>query len=79
MKDTGQDIVLALAPEWSTFLQPKLDTLLSKKITNRKRIRPDHSNVVASGIERSGCDLIKRFDEVHGGLGGRREAAFELG
>jgi hypothetical protein len=63
-KDTEQDIVLAPAPYWSTVLQPKLDTLLSKKTTNRKRIRPDDSNVVVSVNERSERDLIRRFDEV---------------
>ena len=63
-KDTEQDIVLAPAPYWSMFLQPKLDALLSKKISNSKRIRPDDSNVVVSVNERSERDLIRRFDEV---------------
>jgi hypothetical protein len=63
-KDTEQDIVLAPAPYWATFLQPKLNALLSKKMTNRKRIRPDDSNVVVSVNERSERDLIRRFDEV---------------
>jgi hypothetical protein len=63
-KDTEQDIVLAPAPYWATFLQPKLDALLNKKMTNRKRIRPDDSNVVVSVNERSERDLIRRFDEV---------------
>jgi hypothetical protein len=63
-KDTEQDIVLAPAPYWSMFLQPKLDALLGKKINNSKRVRPDDSNVVVSVNERSERDLIRRFDEV---------------
>jgi hypothetical protein len=63
-KDTEQDIVLAPAPYWTMFLQPKLDALLSKKINNSKRVRPDDSNVVVSVNERSERDLIRRFDEV---------------
>jgi hypothetical protein len=63
-KDTEQDVVLAPAPYWSMFLQPKLDALLSKKINNSKRVKPDDSNVVVSVNERSERDLIRRFDEV---------------
>ena len=63
-KDTEQDIVLAPAPYWSMFLQPKLDALLSKKINISKRIRPDDSNVVVSVNECSERNLIRRFDEV---------------
>jgi len=47
------------------FLQLKLEALLSKKIHNSKRIRPDDSSVVVSVNERSERDLIRRFDEVH--------------
>jgi hypothetical protein len=35
-KDTEQDVVLAPAPYWSMFLQPKLDALLSKKIKKQQ-------------------------------------------
>lgn len=63
-KDTEQDVALALGPYWSMFLQPKLDALLSKKINNGKRIKPDDSNVLVSVNERSERDLIRRFDEV---------------
>lgn len=64
-RDTEQDILLAPASFWSMFLQPKLDALLSKKITSRKRIKPDDSDVVVSVNERSERDLVRRFDEVH--------------
>jgi hypothetical protein len=63
-KDTEQDIVLAPAPYWSTFLQPKLDALLGKEKNNSKRVRPEDSNVVVSVNERSERGLIRRFDEV---------------
>jgi hypothetical protein len=58
-KDTEQDIVLAPAPYWSTFLQPKLDALLGKE-----SVRPEDSDVVVSVNERSERGLIRRFDEV---------------
>jgi hypothetical protein len=60
-EDTEQDVVLAPATYWSMFLQPKLDALLSKKMKNSKRIRPDDRNVVVSVNERSERDLIRRF------------------
>lgn len=63
-KDTEQDVVLGPAFYWFMFLQPNLDALPSKKISNSRRIRPDESNVLVPVNKRSERDLIKRFDEV---------------
>lgn len=63
-KDTEQDIVLTPASYWSTNLQPKLDSLVRKKMNGNRRMRCDDSNVVVSVTERSERDLVRRFDEV---------------
>jgi len=62
--DTEQDIVLAPAHYWSMSLKPKLDALVSKKTTSRKRISSDDTNLVVSVNERTERDLIRRFDEL---------------
>lgn len=63
-KDTEQDIVLSPASYWSIILQPKLESLLSRKTSGNKRMRPDDSNVVVSVTERSERDLIRRLDDA---------------
>jgi hypothetical protein len=45
-------------------LKPKLDALVSKKTTSRKRISSDDTNLVVSVNERTERDLIRRFDEL---------------
>lgn len=56
-KATKKDIVLTPASYWPTILQPKLDSLLKKKMSRNKRMRSDDSNVVVSVTERSERDL----------------------
>ena len=61
-KDTEQDLVLAPAPYWQLYLQPKLTRLLRKKVSHNRTVRCDDTNATVS--ERSERDLTKRFDET---------------
>ena len=63
-KDTEQDLVLAPSSYWQSFLQPKLEKLLQRKIARNKRVMADDTTVVMSVTERSERDLTKRFDDT---------------
>jgi hypothetical protein len=63
-KDTEQDLVLVPHAFWETFLQPKLEKLLDKKLPSNKSFKADETNVVVSVTDRSERDLVKRFDEL---------------
>jgi hypothetical protein len=56
--------VLAPASYWQLFLQPKLEKLLRKKISQNKYVRSDDTNIVVSVADRSQRDLTKRFDDM---------------
>ncbi|KAK3353543.1 hypothetical protein B0T25DRAFT_623475 [Lasiosphaeria hispida] len=49
---------------WGTFLQPKLEKLLDKKLPPNKVYKAEETNVVVSVTDRSERDLVKRFDEL---------------
>ena len=57
--------MLSPASYRSIIFQPKLASLLSKKMSGNKRMTSDNSNVVVSVTERSERDVIRRFDEVN--------------
>ncbi|KAK4243077.1 hypothetical protein C7999DRAFT_36603 [Corynascus novoguineensis] len=63
-KDTEQDLVLLPRAFWDTFLQPKLEKLLDKKLPPNKSYKAKETNVVVSVTDRSEWDLVKRFDEL---------------
>jgi hypothetical protein len=58
-KDTEQDLVLAPAPFWQHFLQPKLDRLLRRKLSPSRCVKCDDTNVVVSVTERAERDLTR--------------------
>lgn len=63
-KDTEQDLVLVPHAFWNTFLQPRLEKLLDKKLPPNKLYKAKETNVVVSVTDRSERDLVKQFDEL---------------
>ncbi|RFU31129.1 hypothetical protein B7463_g5199, partial [Scytalidium lignicola] len=61
LKDTEQDVILALAAYWENFLQPKLQTLLQKK---NRPLTSEYTTVVVSVMKAREHDLTKQFDET---------------
>ncbi|KAL1598076.1 hypothetical protein SLS59_007086 [Nothophoma quercina] len=64
-KDTEQDIVLAPAVYWRMYLQPKVEKLVAKKLSQGREAEYDDTSVVASVNDRSERDLSKRYDDMH--------------
>ncbi|KIM94789.1 hypothetical protein OIDMADRAFT_63258, partial [Oidiodendron maius Zn] len=64
LKDTEQNLVLALTFYWPQYLKPKLEKLLRKKVSSNKGVTPDDTNVVISVTDQSERDLTRRFDET---------------
>lgn len=63
-KDTEQDVVLVPHAFWETFLCPKLEKLLDKKLPSNKSLKADEAKVVMLVTNRSERDLVKRFNEL---------------
>ncbi|KAF1358619.1 hypothetical protein EJ07DRAFT_86450, partial [Lizonia empirigonia] len=64
-KDTEQDIVLAPAVYWRMYLQPKVEKLVDKKLSQGRQVEYDDTSVVASVNDRPERDLCKRYDDMH--------------
>lgn len=64
-KDTEQDVVLAPAVYRRTYLQPKVEKLVAKKLSQGRQVEYDDTSVVASVNGRSERDLCKRYDDMH--------------
>ncbi|KAF4534642.1 uncharacterized protein LTHEOB_12920 [Lasiodiplodia theobromae] len=63
-RETEPDLVLAPSAFWATFLRPKLDKLLARKLPQNKSFRADDTAIVVSVTDRTERDLVKRFDEL---------------
>ncbi|KAG9196829.1 hypothetical protein G6514_003942 [Epicoccum nigrum] len=64
-KDTEQDIVLAPAVYWRMYLQPKVEKLVDKKLSQGRQVEYDDTSVMASVNDRSERDLCKWYDDMH--------------
>lgn len=64
-KDTEQDVVLAPAVYWRLYLQPKVEKLEARKLSQGRQVEYDDTSVVASVNDRSERDLCKRYDDMH--------------
>lgn len=64
-RDTEQDVVLAPAVYWHMYLQPKVESLVAKKLPPNGLVECDDTSVVATVNDRSERDLVKRYDDMH--------------
>jgi hypothetical protein len=64
-RDTEQDVVLAPAVYWCMYLQPRVDTLVARKLPTGGQAECDDTTVVATVNDRSERDLVKRYDDMH--------------
>lgn len=64
-RDTEQDVVLAPAVYWRMYLQPRVDTLVARKLPTGGQAECDDTTVVATVNDRSERDLVKRYDDMH--------------
>ena len=63
-KDTEQDLILIPIAYWYMVLQPKLEKLLRRKLTQNRQVRCDDINIVVSVSGRTERGLVKRFDNL---------------
>lgn len=58
-QDAEQDVALSPSAYWSLVLKNKLDNLLERKISHRRRVRSDDASTVVSVNNRTQRDLTK--------------------
>jgi hypothetical protein len=63
-KETEPDLVLAPSAFWTTFLRPKLNKLLARKLPQNKCFSADETIVVVSVTDRTERDVNKQFDDL---------------
>jgi hypothetical protein len=64
-RDTEQDVVPAPAVYWRMYLQPKVGSLVARKLPLGGQVECDDTSVVATVNDRSERDLVKRCDDMH--------------